>query len=110
MIDELDDTCGDGGGCKVSIMCPVCGGRLSDQLPDKEGVLTELFRTAENTRIVNADVIIERDFDHVRDEEDENFPLDTPHPLVAVCRLVFDGAGVCTAFDIEEVQARVMGG
>jgi hypothetical protein len=104
MIDELDDVCGDGGGHKVSIVCPVCGGRLSDQLPDKEGVLTELFRTAENTRIVNADVIIERDFDHIRDEEDENFPLDTPHSLVAVCRLVFDGTGVCTAFDIEEVQ------
>jgi hypothetical protein len=110
MADELDDTSVDGGGCKVSIMCPVCGGRLSDQLPDKESVLTELFRTAEHTRIVNADVIIERDFDHVRDEEDENFPLDTPHPLVAVCRLAFDKRGVCTAFDIEEVQARVICG
>jgi hypothetical protein len=60
MTDELDDACVDGRGHKVSIMCPVCGGRLSDQLPDKEGVLTELFRAAENTRIVNADVIIER--------------------------------------------------
>ncbi len=59
------------------IICPVCRGLLREQLPSMEGVLGGLFWDTERIRIATSEMVIECDFDHERDEENENFPLET---------------------------------
>ncbi|KYK36653.1 MAG: hypothetical protein AYK19_08275 [Theionarchaea archaeon DG-70-1] len=95
MIDKMEN--------EQSVTCPVCGGLLREHLPCMEGVLGDLFWDTERIRIVTSETVIECDFDHERDEENENFPLDVPHPLVAEIKMSFD-KGECTAFDILEVR------
>jgi len=95
MIDKMEN--------KQSVTCPVCGGLLREQLPCMEGVLGDLFWDTKRIRIVTSEMVIECDFDHERDEEDENFPLEVPHPLEADIKMSFD-KGECTAFDILEVR------
>ncbi|MBU7025439.1 MAG: hypothetical protein HXS48_00745 [Theionarchaea archaeon] len=95
MVDKMEN--------KQSVTCPVCGGLLREQLPCMEGVFGDLFWDTKRIRIVTSETVIECDFDHQRDEEDENFPLDVPHPLVAEIKMSFD-KGECTAFDILEVR------
>jgi len=95
MIDKMEN--------ERSVTCPVCGGMLREQLPCMEGVLGDLFWDTKRIRIVTSETVIECDFDHQRDEENENFPLDVPHPLVAEIKMLFDN-GECTTFDILEVH------
>ena len=95
MIDKMEN--------KQSVICPVCGGLLKEQLPCMEGVLGDLFWDTKRIRIVTSEMVIECDFDHERDEENENFPLEVPHPLVADIKMSFD-KGKCTTFDILEVR------
>jgi len=95
MIDKMEN--------EQSVTCPVCGGLLREHLPCMEGVLGDLFWDTKRIRIVTSETVIECDFDHERDEENENFPLDVPHPLVAEIKMSFD-KGECTAFDILEVR------
>ena len=95
MIDKMEN--------KQSITCPVCGGLLREHLPSMEGVLGNLFWDTKRIRIVTSEMVIECDFDHERDEEDENFPLEVPHPLEAEIKMSFD-KGECTTFDILEVR------
>ena len=83
--------------------CPVCREELGDQVPDKEGVLGELFYNGEKVRITS-DVTLEADFYHARDKE--GFALDESHPLVAVIRAQFDSSGKCTAFDVLEIRKK----
>ena len=89
-----------------SFQCPVCGGLLQKQLPDEEGVFRELFWFTEHIRFLTGGILLEFDFDHARDEEDEDSPLDVPHPLVASIRAVYE-KGVCITFGIQEVRLRV---
>ncbi|KYK32937.1 MAG: hypothetical protein AYK19_14705 [Theionarchaea archaeon DG-70-1] len=95
MIDKMEN--------KQSVICPVCGGLLKEQLPCMEGVLGDLFWDTKRIRIVTSETVVECDFDHERDEENDNFPLEVPHPLVADIKMSFD-EGECTAFDILEVR------
>ena len=88
---------------RVSITCPVCGKRLSDQLPCIESVVTEQLYFLEYTRIIDSIVTAKCIFSHDRDEENENSSLDEPHLLVAVIRLKFNDSGECTEFDILDV-------
>ena len=88
---------------RVSISCPVCGKKLSDQLPCVEGVVEEQLYFSEYVRIVSSVVTVRLIFGHDRDEENENSSLDKPHLLVAVIKLVFDSSGECTGFNILDV-------
>jgi hypothetical protein len=88
----------------VSILCPVCGKKLSKHLPNMVSVVEEQIHDIENIRFVNSEVVVECDFDHCRDEEDEDFPLEVPHPLVAVIKLAFDNTGMCSQFNYLEVR------
>ena len=100
MEREMRQSLGNG---RASIACPICGKRLSDQLPCIESVVTEQLYFSEYVRIVNSIVTIRYIFSHDRDEENENSPLEISHPLVAVIRLVFNNSGECTEFDILDV-------
>jgi len=100
---NVGDTMADKMENEQSVTCPVCGGLLREQLPSMEGVHGDLFWDTKRICIVTSETVIECDFDHERDEEDENFPLEVPHPLVAEIKMSFD-KGKCTAFDILEVR------
>lgn len=90
----------------VSFPCPVCGKNLSNQLPCTKSVVEEQIYDMENVRIVNSEVVLECEFEHCRDEGDGNFPLEVPHPLVAVIKAAFDRSGTCCQFDYLEVRLR----
>jgi len=92
---------------RISISCPVCGKRLSDQLPCIGSVVEEQLYFSEYIRIVNSVITVKCIFYHERDEDDENFPLEISHPLVAVIRLVFNNSGECTEFDIVDVLPNI---
>ncbi len=76
---------------------------MSDQLPCIGSVVTEQLYFSEYVQIVDSIVTVRCIFNHARDEENENSPLEISHPLVAVIRLVFNGSGECTGFDILDV-------
>jgi hypothetical protein len=88
----------------VSILCPVCGKKLSNQLPCMESVVEKQIYEMEDIRIVNSEVLLECGFEHYRDEEDEDFPLEVPHLLVAVIKAAFDRSGICCQFEYLEVR------
>jgi hypothetical protein len=90
-------------GNNLRICCPVCGGTLCSQLPNRESVVEERIYEIEDVRIIASEVIVECTFDHFTDE-DEGFALENPHPLVITFRLVFDTAGGCTQFDYQGIR------
>ena len=86
--------------------CPVCGGKLSRQLPSMKGTLEYGLTFSEDFFIVNSVILAALDFIHARDEDDEDFPLTYPHPVTAVIKMEFDNAGECTEFEILDICAR----
>ena len=83
--------------------CPVCGGKLSRQLPSMKGTLEDPYFFPLNIRIVDSVILIARKFFHDRDEDDGNFSLENPHSVMAVIKAVFDSEGACTEFEILDV-------
>ena len=83
--------------------CPVCGGKLSRQLPSMKGTLEDPSLFPLNLTIVDSVILIVRKFFHDRDEDDGNFSLENPHSVMAVIKAVFDSAGACTEFEILDV-------
>jgi len=82
-------------------ICPVCGRKLGDHVPDMESVLAELSYDGKDIRIVTPEVVMEADFDHALDEE--GFTLDEPHPLVAVIKIRFDSSGKGTSYQVLKI-------
>ncbi len=88
---------------KMQIACPVCGKPMSEEyLPDKKGFIDERLYYLNGFRIIAA-TVLECDFYHVYDEE-EDTTLEEPHELTATVNVAFDKSGECTAFDIVEVR------
>ena len=86
--------------------CPVCGRKLSRQLPSMKGTLEDGLTLSEDFFFVNSVILVALDFIHARDEDDEDFLLTAPHPVTAVIKMEFDNAGECTAFEILDICAR----
>jgi hypothetical protein len=68
-----------------------------------KGTLEDASLSPLNLTIVDSVILIARKFFHDRDEDDGNFSLENPHPLMAVIKAVFDSAGTCTEFEILDV-------
>jgi hypothetical protein len=88
---------------KKGITCPVCGGILRNQLPNVESIVDDMLYFTEGISIVDSEVTVKCEFDHCRDEDDEDFPLEHSHLLVAVLHLTFDTTGTCSGFEIVDV-------
>lgn len=88
---------------KKGITCPVFGGILRNQLPNVESIVDDMLCFTEGISIVNSEVTVKCEFDHCRDEDDEDFPLEHSHLLVAVLHLIFDTTGTCSGFEIVDV-------
>lgn len=88
---------------RKQIACPVCGKPISQTyLPDKRGFIDERLYETEGFRVI-ADTVLECDFYHLYDEEEDK-ALEEPHDLIAVVKVAFDRLGTCTAFDIVEIH------
>ncbi len=88
---------------KLQIACPVCGKVMSEKyLPDTKGFIDERLYFCNGFRVIAA-TVLECDFYHVYDEEEETM-LEEPHDLTATVNVAFDKSGKCTAFDITEVR------
>ncbi|MBU7001855.1 MAG: hypothetical protein HXS51_13900 [Theionarchaea archaeon] len=98
-------------GKESHIICPVCGGRISEQhLPNKESVIDDgIFYMIESDRIISSRMTIGHRFDHFYNEEEDCIRND-PHALVSIIEAEFDGAGRCTLFSVLGVYAASPGG
>ena len=85
------------------VMCPVCGRKITDQLPTAEDVFNEEFRFSRNFCITDSVVVVRWTFDHARDEDDDFLPLEVPHPVTAVISMLFDSEGKCVLFCIQDL-------
>lgn len=84
------------------IVCPVCKKVLhSDNLPDRNSVITENILYGGGIRIVDSEVRILCQFKHRYDEKCNS--LKEPHELIAVILAQFDNEGRCTSFEIVEI-------
>ncbi|MBU7028898.1 MAG: hypothetical protein HXS48_18325 [Theionarchaea archaeon] len=92
----------------TNAVCPVCGRKLGDHVPDMESLLAELSYDGKDIRIVTPEVVVEADFDHALDEE--GFSLDEPHPLVAVIKIRFDSSGKGTSYEVLQIIKGVNNG
>ena len=70
------------------------------QIPDKEAVVEERLYQLDTACIIASEVVVACEFEHILDEDHENYTLDNPHPLISMYRIVFDDTGLCTAFDL----------
>jgi hypothetical protein len=85
------------------MICPVCGGTLTEQnLPNAECVFKEGIFYCSKDRIISSHVLIEHQFTHFYNEEEDNV-MDEPHELVAVIACEFDDSRECTAFTVIRV-------
>jgi len=88
----------------VTFSCPVYGKSASEpHLPDVQSVIKEGWYFVQKTRIVNSIVVLEHEFTHCYDEE-ENISMEESHVVIAVISAEFDGTGECTVFDILEIR------
>jgi hypothetical protein len=106
-IDIKDSECEDEHGTGIlsdkKVVCPVCGSQLHEKnLVDKEGIIDDMLYSYEGVLIVDSEVTLLCECEHQYDEEE--FPIEEPHKLVAVVDAVFDGSGECTQFEITEIR------
>ena len=85
------------------IICPVCGKILKNQLPSKTSIFEDKLSFGEDIRIVDSELTLECIFDHCTDEEDDDLWLENPHPVKVVIKVVLNGEGECTHFEITEI-------
>jgi hypothetical protein len=85
------------------VVCPVCGSQLHERnLVDAGSIVDDILYSYEGVLIVNSEVTLLCECEHRYDEEE--FPIEEPHKLVAVVDAVFDESGKCTQFDITEIR------
>ena len=73
-----------------------------EYLPDKKGFIDERLYYFDDFRVI-AGTVLECDFYHVYDEEEDTM-LEESHELTATVKVAFDKSGKCTAFDIVDVR------
>jgi hypothetical protein len=84
------------------IVCPICKKVVHEiDLPNKEGVITDNLYFESDILIVDSDVTIYREFEHMHDEQKN--VLDEPHDVMAVLKTHFDETGECILFEIVEL-------
>lgn len=83
------------------MVCPVCGKKLAENLPDGETMLSDLWYVTRD-KIINSRIFIEHQFSHYYDEENDCV-MEDPHVLKAVISVEFNAQGNCTDFTVVAV-------